>query len=65
MGRPRKIQEAPAAVETGSPAQQLASRIWGNQSVSLSRKERIRRIQAALAGHGYTEDDIKAIVFPA
>jgi hypothetical protein len=64
MARPRKVIAELPAQESTSPAQDLAMRIWRGQSVSLPHKERVRRIEAALAGHNFPADDIAAIKLP-
>lgn len=65
MGRPRKIVEQAPSDLPVSPASEMARRIWAGQSVSLSVKERKRRIEAALAGHGFTAEEIANITLPA
>lgn len=65
MGRPRKIVEQVPSDEPVSPASALANRIWAGQSVSLSPKERKRRIEAALLGHGFSVEEIAGIKLPA
>lgn len=65
MGRPRKVVQ-PVAAESNKEAGQaqvMANRIWNGQSVSLSRKERIRRINVALVGHGFLAEEIEAVEF--
>jgi hypothetical protein len=44
------------------PMQAYAMRVWDGQSVSLSRKERVARVHAALEGQGCT--DFSAIELP-
>lgn len=66
MGRPRKVpvEVVKPVAETSSAAQEMAMRIWRGQSVSLSRKERVRRIESALAGHDFSADEIAGISLP-
>ena len=64
-------KQAPAQEEIKelSPINALALRIWNGQSVSLSLRERVQRIKAALIEHGHgdklselqlpTNEDIK------
>lgn len=66
MGRPRKVVEQvqqPSAPT--SPAEMLARRIWAGQSVSLSVKERKRRIDAALIEHGFSAEEVANVTLPA
>jgi len=40
-------------------AQEYANRVWAGQSDTVSRAERIRRVQAALTGQGLSFEGVK------
>lgn len=68
----KKAPTAPENTTPGPVSQQdgrtvamndLALRIWNNQSVSLPLGERVRRIKRGLIEQGY-EDNLSALVLP-
>lgn len=75
-GRPPKTIEAPQQDEPMRPhltaevvaiddkAQAYALRVWSGQTDTIPRNERVRRVNAALAGQGFTDEQIEAVTLP-
>ena len=60
-GRPPKterVETVEEATQLDTPAQRLAKRIFDGQSSSLPMVERLIRVQAGLASHGYSMEGI-------
>lgn len=47
-----------------SRAQAYALRVWSGQTDTIPRNERVRRVNAALAGQGFTDEQIEAVTLP-
>lgn len=61
MKKPKQVVQAPAP-QSDDPMQAYAMRVWDGQSISLSHKERVRRVHAALADQGCA--DVTTIQLP-